>query len=210
VQPPAQLVEQRCEGFDDLADAARRPGCPELHLVRAWTAGAAGADRAMRDAVAPLLAGGLPPGPVPTRVEAWLVETRGLLARGDRPGARHALRTALDHAVPLDARRPFVHAGDAVRALLVDQLVGGGDRAAFVARTLAAHAGAREPAMGLSFREHDVLARLPSLESLDEIAEDLDTSINTIKSHVRAIYGKLGVSTRPEAVLTAHEQGLLR
>jgi LuxR family maltose regulon positive regulatory protein len=55
-----------------------------------------------------------------------------------------------------------------------------------------------------------VLTRLPSLESLDEIAEALDVSINTIKSHVRAIYGKLGVSTRREAVLTAHEQGLLR
>ena len=191
--------------------AARRPERPELHLVRAWTAAAAGADRAMRDAVAPLLAGGLPPGPVPTLVEAWLVETRARLARGDRPGARHALRTALDHAVPLDARRPFVHAGDAVRALLVDQLVGGGDRAAFVARTLGARAGARERGTtGLSSREHDVLTRLPSLESLDEIAEDLDVSINTIKSHVRAIYGKLGVSTRREAVLTAHEQGLLR
>ncbi len=191
--------------------AARRPECAELHLVRAWTAAAAGTDRAMRDAIAPLLAGGLPPGPVPTLVEAWLVETRGRLARGDRPGARHALRTALDHAVPLDARRPFVHAGDAVRALLVDQLVGGGDRAAFVARTLGARAGGREPGTtGLSSREHDVLTRLPSLESLDEIAEALDVSINTIKSHVRAIYGKLGVSTRREAVLTAHEQGLLR
>ncbi|WP_433787831.1 LuxR C-terminal-related transcriptional regulator [Actinomycetospora sp. CA-101289] len=190
--------------------ASRRPGCPELHLVRARTAAGAGDDHAMRHAVAPLLPGGLPPGPAPTLVEAWLLETRGRLARRDRPGARRALRTALDHALPLDARRPFVHAGDAVRALLVDQLVGGGDRAAFVARTLAARAGGAPAPSGLSSREHDVLTRLPSLESLDEIAEDLDVSINTIKSHVRAIYGKLGVSTRREAVLTAHEQGLLR
>ena len=44
---------------------------------------------------------------------------------------------------------------------------------------------------------------------LDEIADELDVSINTIKTHVRALYGKLGVTTRRDAVLVAHEQGLL-
>ena len=34
-------------------------------------------------------------------------------------------------------------------------------------------------------------------------------SVNTVKSHVRAIYGKLGVTTRRSAVLSAHEHGLL-
>ena len=34
-------------------------------------------------------------------------------------------------------------------------------------------------------------------------------SVNTVKSHVRAIYGKLGVKTRRTAVLTALERGLL-
>jgi LuxR family transcriptional regulator, maltose regulon positive regulatory protein len=191
--------------------AARRPMCPELHLVRAWTAAVGGSHRATRDALDPLLAGGHRPGPAATVVEAWLLETRGRLAREDRPGARNALRTAIDHAVPLDALRPFVHAGDEVRALLVDQLVGGGDRAAFAARVVAARTGTKAPATtGLSARQYDVLGRLPSLDSLEEIAEDLDVSINTIKSHIRAIYAKLGVGTRREAVLTAHEQGLLR
>jgi LuxR family maltose regulon positive regulatory protein len=191
--------------------ATRRPTCPELHLVRGWAAALAGSHREAREAVAPLLADGLPPGPAAPVVEAWLLEARGLLVRGDRPAARDALRRALDHAVPLDAHRPFVHAGDAVRALLVDQLVGGGDRAAFVARTLAALPGVHAAtATELSVREQDVLVRLPSLESLDEIAEDLHVSINTLKTHVRAIYGKLGVGTRREAVRAAHEQGLLR
>ena len=44
---------------------------------------------------------------------------------------------------------------------------------------------------------------------LAEIAEDLAVSVNTVKSHVRAIYGKLGVNTRRTAVLTALERGLL-
>jgi len=34
------------------------------------------------------------------------------------------------------------------------------------------------------------------LSNLDEIAGDLAVSVNTIKSHVRAIYGKPGVSIR--------------
>ncbi|HEY2205696.1 MAG TPA: LuxR C-terminal-related transcriptional regulator, partial [Pseudonocardia sp.] len=48
----------------------------------------------------------------------------------------------------------------------------------------------------------------PSLLSLDEIAADLTVSVNTVKSHVRSIYTKLGVSSRRTAVLTAHENGL--
>jgi LuxR family maltose regulon positive regulatory protein len=191
--------------------AARCPGCPELLLLQAWTRAAVGSHDAARDAVAPLLAGDRRPTLSTTAIEARLVETRARLAHGDRPGARQALRAALEHAEPLDARRPFAHAGEAVRALLVDQLIGGGDRAAFAGCALAAGAGPREAAgTVLSSRELDVLTRLSSLESLDEIAADLDVSINTIKSHVRAIYGKLGVSSRRAAVLTAHEQGVLR
>jgi len=61
----------------------------------------------------------------------------------------------------------------------------------------------------LSRRELAVLALLPSLRSLDEIASDLSVSINTLKSHIRSIYSKLGVSSRRCAVLTAHEHGLI-
>jgi LuxR family maltose regulon positive regulatory protein len=61
----------------------------------------------------------------------------------------------------------------------------------------------------LSAREQDVLAQLTSLSNLGEIADDLAVSVNTIKSHIRAIYGKLGVNTRRTAVLSALERGLL-
>ena len=50
---------------------------------------------------------------------------------------------------------------------------------------------------------------LPSLLPLVDIAADLTVSVNTVKSHVRAIYAKLGVSSRRAAVLAAHENGLL-
>ena len=35
-------------------------------------------------------------------------------------------------------------------------------------------------------------------------------SVNTVKSHIRSIYAKLGVSSRREAVLRARDRGLLR
>ena len=61
----------------------------------------------------------------------------------------------------------------------------------------------------LSERELTVLGLLPSMLSLDEIATDLTVSVNTVKSHVRSIYTKLGVTSRRMAVLSAHEHGLL-
>ena len=38
---------------------------------------------------------------------------------------------------------------------------------------------------------------------MDEIASDLTVSINTLKSHIRSVYSKLGVSNRQCAVLAA-------
>ena len=55
----------------------------------------------------------------------------------------------------------------------------------------------------LSRRELTVLELLPSLRSMDEIASDLTVSINTLRSHIRSVYSKLGVSNRQCAVLAA-------
>ena len=45
--------------------------------------------------------------------------------------------------------------------------------------------------------------------SLREIGQELFLSTNTIKTHTRAIYRKLGATTRAEAVEHAYEAGLL-
>jgi LuxR family maltose regulon positive regulatory protein len=42
-----------------------------------------------------------------------------------------------------------------------------------------------------------------------EIAKDLFVTVNTVKSHQRAIYRKLDVTTRRGAVDRAHELNLL-
>jgi LuxR family transcriptional regulator, maltose regulon positive regulatory protein len=182
----------------------------ERLLMRAWAESARGAFHAARATVDPLLHPSARPAWPGTLVEAWLVASHAGLVDGDRPAARQALRAALDRAGHLEMIRPFTLAPPAVRALLVDELTRGDDRSRFAARVLAApHRAGRPPAAILTARELDVLSRLPSLLNLDEIADDLAVSVNTVKSHVRAIYDKLGAGTRRTAVLAAHEQGVL-
>jgi LuxR family maltose regulon positive regulatory protein len=65
------------------------------------------------------------------------------------------------------------------------------------------------PMVPLTARERAVLRLLPTLRSFEEIAEDLTVSANTVKTHVRAIYTKLGVTRRRDAVAVAVARGLL-
>ena len=61
----------------------------------------------------------------------------------------------------------------------------------------------------LSAREVEVLAALGRPGSLREVADQLFISRNTIKTHTRALYGKLGVASREEAVEKGRALGLL-
>ncbi|HEU0024151.1 MAG TPA: LuxR C-terminal-related transcriptional regulator [Thermoleophilaceae bacterium] len=61
----------------------------------------------------------------------------------------------------------------------------------------------------LTERELVVLRLLPGELSQREIGEALFVSRNTVKTHMRGIFRKLGVGTRDEAVLRAREHGLL-
>jgi LuxR family maltose regulon positive regulatory protein len=61
----------------------------------------------------------------------------------------------------------------------------------------------------ISEREADVLLFLPTMLSAAEIATNLGISVNTVKAHMRAIYRKLGVTRRSDAVAHARDIGLL-
>ncbi len=61
----------------------------------------------------------------------------------------------------------------------------------------------------LTGREVAVLHLLRGTLSLREIGLELYVSPNTVKTHAQAIYRKLGVSTRHDAVARAHESGVL-
>jgi LuxR family maltose regulon positive regulatory protein len=68
---------------------------------------------------------------------------------------------------------------------------------------------ASAPFWELSQRELEVLRLLPSRLSQREIAAELYVSFNTIRTHTRVIFQKLGVTSRAEAVARARELGLL-
>ncbi|MCP5032793.1 MAG: hypothetical protein GY939_13405 [Actinomycetia bacterium] len=53
---------------------------------------------------------------------------------------------------------------------------------------------------GLTARELDIVQHLPTRLTNQEIANELYVSLNTIKSHLRSIYRKLGVASRNEAI----------
>ena len=58
-------------------------------------------------------------------------------------------------------------------------------------------------------RQMDVLRHLAQGHSTATISEKLGIATETVRNHVRAIIARLGVHTRLEAVLRAHELGLL-
>jgi LuxR family maltose regulon positive regulatory protein len=55
-----------------------------------------------------------------------------------------------------------------------------------------------------------VLGELASTAGVEEMAGRLFLSVNTVKTHLRGIYRKLGVSSREDAVAVARQRGLLR
>jgi LuxR family maltose regulon positive regulatory protein len=78
-------------------------------------------------------------------------------------------------------------------------------------RGIAGRSRARAVALGapLTERETVVLQMLHGPLSLREIGDGLFVSHNTVKTHTRAIYRKLGVSTRAEAIAWSCERHLL-
>ncbi|WP_181387475.1 LuxR C-terminal-related transcriptional regulator [Streptomyces sp. Act143] len=65
------------------------------------------------------------------------------------------------------------------------------------------------PTASLTERERMVLVRLQDDVPLRQIGSDLFISFNTVKSHARALYRKLGASSRTEALERARELRLL-
>jgi LuxR family maltose regulon positive regulatory protein len=132
-------------------------------------------------------------------------------------GRHDAGRVALDAAVAVahddQLRWPFVEVPAALQALRRH----GSRDSTFTSESLWRLAGVLHPRLGaqaalpepLTERELEVLAYLPGRLKNPEIAEDLFVSVNTVKTHLRSIYLKLGVAERNEAVARAVELGLL-
>jgi LuxR family maltose regulon positive regulatory protein len=139
-------------------------------------------------------------------------------ARTGSASSEESLRAALELAAREGFIRCFVDEGDDLLPLLHEQA--GAAPACFVQDVLSAFetssratAPRAEGKQGLveplSQREQVVLSYLPSWVSSNEIAAELYISLNTLKSHLRSIYRKLGASSRREAVVLARSRGLL-
>ncbi|MGS0685578.1 LuxR C-terminal-related transcriptional regulator, partial [Nakamurella sp. GG22] len=142
--------------------------------------------------------------------------------RGHRDSAALAAVTlAIDLAFNEGIKRPFVLIGGRIAELLIRYRNLGGRHDAFAAelvellRPTAGHRNGQshngsEPMMDpLTERETIVLHYLPTMLKAGEIADDLYVSVNTVKAHLRAIYRKLGVANRRDAVERARTSGLL-
>jgi LuxR family maltose regulon positive regulatory protein len=71
------------------------------------------------------------------------------------------------------------------------------------------HATAPAPAEQLSPSELRVLRYLPTNLTRPEIAGELSISLNTVSTHIRRIYAKLGATDRSSAVQRGRELRLL-
>ena len=69
--------------------------------------------------------------------------------------------------------------------------------------------GPPQPLEALSESELRVLRYLPTNLTGPEIAGQLYVSANTVKSHLRSLYAKLGTHHRAETVALARDLGLL-
>ncbi|MGW2891286.1 LuxR C-terminal-related transcriptional regulator [Streptomyces griseoruber] len=150
-------------------------------------------------------------GPAVT-VRATLVRARAAERSGDPAAARRLVARALREARRDRLRRPFLETGPWLRPLLrtgpLQELAGG---------WLTPGAPPPPPAEDappvvveeLSGRERDVLRRLAMMMSTEEIGADLYVSVNTVKTHLKSAYRKLGVNRRHDAVRRARERGLL-
>ena len=137
----------------------------------------------------------------------------GILAaqRGDEQLALRRMAEALELAGTTGIRAPFISHGRHVRPLFEHHLADLGSCAGLAVELADRLAGphsdvAIEP---LTEREREVLHHLPTLMSNVEIAQGMHVSVNTVKTHLKAVYRKLGVDGRRQAVLRGRELELI-
>ncbi|ODU06414.1 MAG: hypothetical protein ABS81_04710 [Pseudonocardia sp. SCN 72-86] len=191
--------------------APRLTGTAEFAVMRAT--GPAGISRfdAARRFLEPALDGSARAELPWSAVEARLLECAIALGTGHRSRAERALTAALRAARDVGVLRPLTTMPTAVADLMRARLGVFGDLDDLAAEALAVrgrHGVLAPPA--LTEREQAVLAQLPTLRPIAEIAADLGVSPNTVKSHVKALYAKLGAGSRREAVDAATRLGLVR
>jgi LuxR family transcriptional regulator, maltose regulon positive regulatory protein len=151
-------------------------------------------------------------------IEILILQAAAHQARRARPAAMAVLDQALRHAETEGYIRLFLHAGPDVTGLLrsVASRESASPHAQRVLAAIDATATATHKAPrprsalvdDLSPRELDVLRMLRSELSGPDIARELHVSLNTLRSHTKSIFTKLGATNRREALRLAAEHGV--
>ncbi|WP_167486677.1 LuxR C-terminal-related transcriptional regulator [Nocardia terpenica] len=184
-----------------------------MRLVLAAIQLAEGEPLAARVTLAPVLDGSVPVRWARRLAQGFLLEAIAQDALGNLEAAEAAVERALDaaepdgellwfllHPVPdlLERRARHRTGHPALVAEIQSMLTGHDPRPA-----------EPEPQETLSDSEIRILRYLPTHLSAPEIARELSVSPNTVKTHLRNLYTKLGVHRRSEAVGHARALGLL-
>ena len=207
-------TERAEQGLAELSEEDRY--CGDIRTAEAALRLAQGDPQAATVVLAPILDGSLPVTSLSLQSQAYLLEAIAREALGDPDAAERALERALDMAEPdgtllvfllhpapglleRHARHRTAHA--ALLTEILSLLAG--------RRPTSPPGGPRPPLEPLSNSEIRVLRYLPTNLSAPEIANELYVSPNTVKTHVRNLYVKLGTHRRAEAVARARDLGLL-
>jgi LuxR family maltose regulon positive regulatory protein len=206
-------VERAEHALAALGERDRSHG--EMRIAAAALRLAQDDPRAATAAVAPVLDGSTPVVWSAWLVEAFLLEAIARDALGDPGAAGRALERALDlaepdgvllwfslHPVPSLLHRHARHR-TAHPALIADIL------SLLAGQAPAPSAGPPPPLEPLSDSEIRVLRYLPTNLSAPQIASELHVSHNTVRTHMRHLYAKLGTHRRFEAVQRGRALGLL-
>ena len=192
--PKAQELADQARGFTASDDAGSSPQGSFTRMASGAVFAAEGRlEEARREFERALQGRQRVPGasPWPTLV-AMLMLAQVLLDLGERTRAADILGTARDVLTVL----PGGAEAQLARVVALEHRLSGLPRPAAAAGPL-------------TDRELAVLRLLQGTLSLREIAAELHLSANTVKTHVRAVYRKLGVSTRHDAVALGRETGIL-
>jgi LuxR family transcriptional regulator, maltose regulon positive regulatory protein len=220
---------------DDALPFTREP--EYLTLIRVWIAQARQGnhgdllkqalqllDRLMADATAKERGASV--------LEILIVRAQALATGGDRAGALTTLEQALAQAAPEGYIRSFVDEGPALWSLLraVDAaaIQGASGYVPQLLAAIAAEPGAEAGGYGtfapadpapsahsgglyeaLTERELEVLRLIAAGQSNAQIAQTLTIAVSTVKTHTNTIFGKLGVTSRTQAIARAHDLHLV-
>ena len=149
-------------------------------------------------------------------INITMLQAKAFSARGDQAPALKAIQKALALAAPERYMRVFLDEGEPVKAVL-QHAATHGIQATYAMQLLGAFPTATssiphpQPLLDpLSERELEVLHCITKGQSNQAIADHLQVSLNTVKTHMSHIFAKLHVNSRTQAVARANELQLLK